>query len=49
MLRRSIHCDQLQRLIPLGNELMLRARGNNDYITLLDLLVFAINSRQSTT
>ncbi|KAH3936765.1 hypothetical protein HBH98_181070 [Parastagonospora nodorum] len=37
----------LQRLIPLVNKLMLRARGHNDNIALLNLLILTIDRRQT--
>jgi len=43
MLSRRIHRQQLKRLIPLGNELVLRSRGNNDHVAGFDFLVFAVD------
>jgi hypothetical protein len=47
VLARRIHSNQFQRLIPLGNELMLRPSGNNNDIASLDFLILACDSSQA--
>lgn len=49
MLCRAVHGDEFQRLVSLGDKLMLRPRGYDNHIASLDLLLLARNGRQAAT
>lgn len=47
MLSRTIHGDELERLIAAGHELMLRASGHDDDVAGVDFLVFACDGGEA--